>query len=77
MYIDGNSETQLVTKRLVQVSVQEVHDNMVISQYEGGLKYAKDAENDIIIRDSRLYNILLPQLIKISARYKLVRGFNC
>ena len=39
--IDGHSEPQLVPKLLLQVYVQELHNNMVVTQEEGGIKEAR------------------------------------
>ena len=41
--IDGHTEPQLVPKLLLQVSVRELHDNLVGDTYNGGLKEARDA----------------------------------
>ena len=72
--IDGHSEPQLVPKWLLQVSVPELHNNMVSPQEEGELKEAIYADNNIIISDSTLQSILPPQLKKMSARYKVICG---
>ena len=52
--IDGPSETQLVKKMLLQVSARELHNSMVIPPEEGAIKEARDADNNIIISDSKL-----------------------
>ena len=52
--IGGHYEPQLVPKLLLQVSVQEIHNIMVSTPEEGGLKEARNAENNIIISDSTL-----------------------
>ena len=52
--IDGHSETQLVPKLLLQVSVWELHNSMVSTSEEGGLKEERDAYNNIIISISTL-----------------------
>ena len=40
--IDGRSEKHMVKKLLSQVSVQEIHNSLVIPPEEGGLKKARD-----------------------------------
>ena len=50
--IDGHSKPQLVPNFLLQVSAQELHNNMVIYPEEGGSKETRYAENNIIIIDS-------------------------
>ena len=54
MKIDGHTEPQLVPKLLLQVSVREVYNNIVIDTDNGGLKEARDEEINIIIVDSTL-----------------------
>ena len=49
-------------KLLLQVSVQELHNTMMITLEEGGLKEERYSENNIIISHSTLPNILLTQL---------------
>ena len=41
--IDGHSEPQLVTKLLLQFSVRELHNIIISTPEEGGLKEARDA----------------------------------
>ena len=50
---------------------------MVSPPEEGGIKEARDADNNIIISDSTLRPILPPQLKNMSARYKVLCGFEC
>ena len=47
---------------------------MVSHPEEGGIKEARDLENNIIISDSTLHSIIPPQLKKISAQYKVMCG---
>ena len=49
--IDAKVEPRLVPKYLLQVSVREQHNSMVIPVEEGGVKEARDTDNDIIISD--------------------------
>ena len=55
-------------KLLFQVSVQELHSIMVITPEEGGLKEARDEDNNIIISYSTLQNIISPQLKNMTFR---------
>ena len=50
---------------LLQVCVREIHNNLVSATEYGGLKEARNAENNIIISDSTLYSLLPPQLKKL------------
>ena len=59
--IDGHSDKKLVPKLVLKASVQELKNIMVSPPEEGGLKEARDADNNIIIGDSTLRNILPPK----------------
>ena len=65
MNIDGHTRPQIVPKLLLQVSIQEPHNSLTSYQEDGGLKKARDAENNIIIVDSKIRSLLPPQLKKI------------
>ena len=75
--IDSYYEPQLVSKLLLQVSVRELHNIIVINPEEGGLKEAGYADNNIIIRDYTLRSILPPQLNKMYVWYNAVCGCEC
>ena len=64
MKIDGNTEPQLVTKLLLQVSVRELHNNIVSATKDGGPKETMDKDDNIIISDSTLRSLLPPELRK-------------
>ena len=49
----------------------------MIPPSEGGLKEARDIENNIIIRDYTLLSIITHQIRKMSACYKVIRGCEC
>ena len=66
--IDGHTETQLVTKGLLQVSVIELHNKLFSDTYDGGFKEAIYAENNIIIIDYTLCSLLITQLKRMSSR---------
>ena len=55
-------------KLLLQVSVRELHIILFSDPNYGGLKEARDEENNIMISDSTLHTLLPPQLKKMSAR---------
>ena len=59
---DDQTETQLVTKLLLQVYVRELHNRLVGDPNDGGLKYAKEEYGKVIISDSTLRSMLSPQL---------------
>ena len=48
--------------------MRELHNSLVSDPNDGGLKDARDEENNIIISDSTLYLLLPPQLKQMSAR---------
>ena len=74
---DDQTEPQLVSKLLPQVSVRELHNILVSDPNYDSLKYARDEDNNIIISDSILYSLLSPQLKQMSARYKVICGCEC
>ena len=74
---DDQIEPQLVTKLLLQVSVRELHNSLVSYPNDGGLKDARNEDDDIIISDSTLRSFLPPQFKTMSARYKIMYGCEC
>ena len=54
------TEPQLVTKLLLQVSVRELHNSLVSDPNDGGLKDARDEDGKIIISDSTVVIWQLP-----------------
>ena len=58
------TEPTLVPKILLQVSVRELHNNLVSDPNYGGLKEARDEDGKIIISDSTLGSLLPPQFKK-------------
>ena len=73
----GQTEPQLVPKLLLQVSIIELYNSLVSNPNGGGLKDARDEDDNIIISDSTLSSLLPPQLKQISARYKVMCGYEC
>ena len=63
--IGGYTEPQLVPKLLLRVSVRELHNNLVRSTKDGGLKEARDEYDNIIISDSTLRSLFPPQFKNI------------
>ena len=75
--LDDQTESQLVTKLLLQVSVREQHNSLVSDPNDGGLKDSKDEDGNIIISDSTLRSLLPPRLKQMSACYKIMCGCKC
>ena len=69
---DNQTEPQLVPKLLLQVSVRQLHNSLVSDPNDGGLKYARYEDNNIIISDSTLRSLFPYQSKKMSARYKVM-----
>ena len=63
---DDQTEPQLVPKLLLQMSIRELHNNLVSDPNDGGIKDARDEDNNIIISDSTLRSLLPPQLKKMT-----------
>ena len=59
--IYGHTEPQLVPKLLLQVSVRELNKNLVSATIYGGIKEARDEDDNIIISSSTLRSLLPPQ----------------
>ena len=60
----NHTEPQLVPKFLLHVSVRELHNNLSSATIYGGLKEARDEDDNIIISDSTLRSLLPPQFKK-------------
>ena len=75
--IEGHSEPHVVPKLLLQVSVRELRNIMVSPPEEDLLSKAIDVDNNIIISYSTLRSFPQTQLKKVSARYKVMCGFEC
>ena len=54
-----------------------MHNIHVSYPNDGGLKYARDEDDNIIISDSTLRSLFIPQLKQISAQYKVMCGCEC
>ena len=77
MKIDGYTEPQLVPKLLLRVYVRELHNNLVSTTKDNGLKEAIDEDDNIIVSDSTLHSLLPPQFKQMSSRYKFMCGCEC
>ena len=71
---DDQTEPQLVTKLLLQVSVGELNNRLVSDTNYVGLKDARDEDDNIIISNYILRSLFTPQLKQTSARYKVMCG---
>ena len=71
------TEPQLVPKLLLQVSVRKMHNSLISDPTDGGLKDARDEDDNIIISDSILSLLLPSQLKQIPERYKVMCGCEC
>ena len=74
---DDQKEPQLVPKFLLQVSIIELHNNLVIDPNDGGIKDTRDEDDNIIISYSTLRPLLPPKLKQIYAHYKVMCGYEC
>ena len=70
--IDGNPKKQLMSELLFQVYVRELHNILMITPGEFGMKEARDEKNNIIISDSTLRNILPSQQKNTTLQYKVM-----
>ena len=64
LMFDYQTEPQLVPKLLLRVSVRELNNSLVSGLNYGGIKDARDKDDNIIISDSTLRSLLPPQLKK-------------
>ena len=74
---DDQIEPQLVPKLLLQLSVRELHNSLVSNTNGGGIKDARDEDDNIIITDSTLRSLLSPQFKTMYACYKVMCGYEC
>ena len=74
---DDQTEPQLFPKLLIQLSIRELHNSLVIDPNNGAIKDARDEDGNIIISDSTLHSLLPHQLKQISACYNIMSGCEC
>ena len=72
MSLDGCTQTQLVPKTLLQVSVLELHNSMVSPPSHGGIKEAIDADNYFSISDYMPRTIFLLQTKNMYSWHELM-----
>ena len=73
----NQTEPQLVPKCLLRVSIREPNNSLVSDPNVGGIKEARDEDDNIIISDSTVRSLLPPQLKQMSASYKIICGCEC
>ena len=76
MFYD-QTEPQLVPKLLLEMSVREIHNSLLSDPNDGGIKDARDEDDNIIISDSTLHSLLPSQLKQMSAQYKVMCCCEC
>ena len=59
---DDQTEPQLVPNFFLHVSIREICNSLLIDPNYGGLKDARDEDDNIITSDSTLRSLLPPQL---------------
>ena len=59
------------------MSVRELHNSLVSDPNDDGIKDARDENGKIIISESTLRSLLPPQLKQMSARCKVMCGYEC
>jgi hypothetical protein len=72
-----NQETGImihVPKLLIEISIRELHNDLLKLPESGNLAEARDVEGKVIISDSVLRCLLPPQLWKMTARHKQMCG---
>ena len=74
---DVQTEPHLVPKLLLQLSVRELHNSLVIDPNDGSLKDARYEYDNIIIINSTLLLLLPPPFKQMSAQYKVMCGCEC
>ena len=67
----------MAPKKVLHVSVQELHNIMVSPPGEGGMEEAIYSDNNTIINDYTIHNIISPKLKYMSVCYKVVCGCEC
>ena len=75
--MDSYTEPQPDPNVLLQVSSRELHNNLASTKKYGGIKEARDEDDNIIISNSTLSSLFTPQLRKMLSRYKVICGYKC
>ena len=75
--LDDQTEPQNFPKWLLQVYVRELHNTLVSDSNDGVIKGARNKYSNIIISDYTLRSLLPLQRKQMSARYKIMCGYEC
>ena len=59
------------------MSVRKLHNTLVSDPNDGGLKYSRDKDDNIIISDFTLHWMLPPELKQMSSQYKVMCCCEC
>ena len=62
--VPGTDKKEVVHKKLLLISVRELHNNIIKPKDQGGLKEAKDASGNVIIGLTALRYLMPPQVKK-------------
>ena len=60
MIFEDKTEAEMVTKWFFKVSVRKLYKRIFSDKNDGGIKEAKNKENNIIISDSKIRTLLPP-----------------
>ena len=64
-----------VPKRLLECSMQQLHNELIATPYDGGLPGSRHAEtNDVITSDTMLRYLAPPQLLTMTDNHKMICG---
>ena len=69
-----NQKKERVGKLLLQISVHELHRNLIDTVQNGSLECARNAERKFVISNMVLWYLLLPQFKPMTAFYKQTCG---
>ena len=62
--VTGTDKKEVVHKKLFQISVRELYNDLIKPEDQGGLKEAKDASGNVIIGLTTLRYLMPPQVKK-------------
>ena len=74
---DDQTLPKIVPKLLLQVSVRELHNRLLIDPNDGSITDARDEDDNIIISDSTLRSLLPTQFMHMSEQYKVMCDCEC
>jgi hypothetical protein len=67
-------EREQVAKLLLQITIRELHNDMLLSPEKGGFKEAKDEVGNVLISDTALRALLPEQVRRMTPRHKQMCG---